>query len=176
MVANENQMLATLKTSSGRVVSTLAYYVGSGKRTAAPVPFRPCLALEPGDCTLAEHIRTSSPEPLFRGRGVLKEFASAVRDLHAPERQRLHLKLKPCSVLLLWSNAAVWHCVKLTDFGLARTCQPGNELTEAREPGSAPDPQWLAPEQQVDRLGAPASAPPLVRMHLASPLRGFLVR
>jgi serine/threonine protein kinase/tetratricopeptide (TPR) repeat protein len=93
--------------------------------------------------TLADRLA----EPLIpRSAARLTEtIARAVHHIH--QCGQLHLDLKPSNILLDGELSAGWDAVtpKVSDFGIARTAEPGATDTGPAGPGGTPS--YMAPEQ-----------------------------
>ncbi len=102
------------------------------------------LALEyvPGG-TLAD--RLSGPIAPISAARLTQTIARAVHHIH--RSGLLHLDLKPSNVLLDGEADAAWDAIipKVSDFGIARSCQPGTTDTGPADPGGTPS--YMAPEQ-----------------------------
>ena len=102
------------------------------------------LALEyiPGG-SLAD--RLSQPLAPTHAARLMETIARAVHHIH--QSGQLHLDLKPSNILLDGAAAAEWDAMipKVSDFGIARSAEPGTTDTGPTGPGGTPS--YMAPEQ-----------------------------
>ncbi len=75
----------------------------------------------------------------------METIARAVHHIH--QCGQLHLDLKPSNILLDGEAGAGWDAMipKVSDFGIARTAEPG--ATDTGGPGPGGTPSYMAPEQ-----------------------------
>jgi serine/threonine protein kinase len=100
------------------------------------------LAYLPGG-TLAD--RLSGPlAPMIAAR-LIETIARAVHHIH--RHGQLHLDLKPSNILLDGEAGTEWEVIipKVSDFGIARTAEPG--ATDTGGVGAGGSPPYMAPEQ-----------------------------
>lgn len=93
--------------------------------------------------TLAD--RLSGPlTPMISAR-LLEVIARAVHHIH--RHGQLHLDLKPSNILIDGEAVAGWETIipKVSDFGIARTDEPG--VTDTGGVGAGGSPPYMAPEQ-----------------------------
>ena len=75
----------------------------------------------------------------------METIARAVHHIH--QSGQLHLDLKPSNILLDGDAGAAWNAMipKVSDFGIARSAEPGTTDTGPAGPGGTPS--YMAPEQ-----------------------------
>jgi serine/threonine protein kinase len=93
--------------------------------------------------TLAD--RLSRPVDPPSAARLIETIARAVHHIH--QAGQLHLDLKPSNILLDGDAGAGWSAVipKVSDFGIARSAEPGATDTGQASPGGTPS--YMAPEQ-----------------------------
>ena len=93
--------------------------------------------------TLAD--RLSGPLAPLNAARLIETIARAVHHIHL--HGQLHLDLKPSNILLDGDADAGWEAIipKVSDFGIARTADPG--ATDTGEVGAGGSPPYMAPEQ-----------------------------
>ena len=93
--------------------------------------------------TLAD--RLSGPLPPVNAARLIETIARAVHHIHL--HGQLHLDLKPSNILLDGEAGAGWEAIipKVSDFGIARTADPG--ATDTAGVGAGGSPPYMAPEQ-----------------------------
>ena len=98
--------------------------------------------------------------PMIAAR-LMETIARAVHHIH--RHGQLHLDLKPSNILLDGDAGAGWETIipKVSDFGIARTADPGT--TDTGGVGAGGTPPYMAPEQitkpRRKYLPAPTSMP-----------------
>ena len=102
------------------------------------------LALEyiPGGSLADRLSRPLAPKDAAR---LMEIIARAVHHIH--QSGQLHLDLKPSNILLDGDAGAGWDALipKVSDFGIARSAEPGTTDTGPAGPGGTPS--YMAPEQ-----------------------------
>jgi tetratricopeptide (TPR) repeat protein len=95
--------------------------------------------------TLAD--RLSGPLATTVAARLMETIARAVHHIH--QHGQLHLDLKPSNILLDGDAGARWEAIvpKVSDFGIARTAEPG--ATDTGGVGAGGSPPYMAPEQIV---------------------------
>jgi eukaryotic-like serine/threonine-protein kinase len=93
--------------------------------------------------TLAD--RLSGPLAPRDAARLMETIARAVHHIH--RHGQLHLDLKPSNILLDGDAGAAWGAIipKVSDFGIARTAEPG--ATDTGGVGAGGSPPYMAPEQ-----------------------------
>jgi serine/threonine protein kinase/tetratricopeptide (TPR) repeat protein len=93
--------------------------------------------------TLADRI--SGPLAPATAARLMETIARAVHHIH--RHGQLHLDLKPSNILLDGEAGAAWETIspKVSDFGIARSTEPG--ATDTGGAGAGGSPPYMAPEQ-----------------------------